>query len=118
MRILFLDDDPTRHRSFAQKNIGRVVHHVYDFYEFTKALDESETFDEIWLDHDLSWEAAMGRPGEFERTGYDAACYLASKPEKHPRFVIIHSWNPVGALRMRDALRDAGLNPLVQPFGI
>lgn len=97
---------------------------VRNFEEFTyliaKVFKESSILEikEISFDHDLSYEHYQAYHSEVdltkfkfkEKTGYDCACWFISKcldkgvhPDSLPKFTV-HSYNPVGARRIADAL--------------
>jgi hypothetical protein len=65
------------------------------------------------LDHDLAplhyTEAFYG-----EGTGLEVAKHIAAM-EEPPSMVIVHSWNSVGAMKMMEELRAAGVNCVRQP---
>jgi hypothetical protein len=128
MRLLILDDDPSRHAHFAKKFAEHERVHCFTFDEFERELLYGERFHATLLDHDL---ADFGTPSVIEGcsvygsqesqelTGTDAALLMANRllPEKRPDQVVIHSWNIPGAARMAAILRDAGFeNVVVQPF--
>jgi CheY-like chemotaxis protein len=119
MRILFLDDDPLRHEAFAEqaKVGGHEAAHALTFGEFM-GLTDGKQWDEVWLDHDLNDHDAVSRwtdmYGDGEQNGVDAARWLAAQlPEHRPSKVVIHSWNPTGAARMRAVLEEAGFKDIV-----
>jgi CheY-like chemotaxis protein len=123
MRILFLDDDDLRHEVFAEqaKAGGHEAFHARTLGEFM-GLTDGKHFDEVWLDHDLNdfqheskWTDMYG---DGEQNGVDAARWLAAQlPEHRPSKVVIHSWNPTGAARMRATLEEAGFKDvLVEEF--
>jgi CheY-like chemotaxis protein len=125
VRILILDDNPERHKVFAGVLKREVLVHV-----FVAALQSQEPFDLVYLDHDLGDFAAADTYDDYgdgmysggskrEYTGADVAWFIARKLDqsKWPTRIIIHSWNPDGARRMRDTLQDAGLSCVCQPFG-
>jgi hypothetical protein len=108
-RILFLDDDPARHRKFQMEHIGCDVTYVMTYEGCVEALETQDAFDEAHLDHDLSEQAAAGCPAAGEKTGTDVAAFIASLgPEKWPDMIIIHSFNDEGRRRMRRILRESG----------
>lgn len=113
MKILFLDDDEVRHRSMMPKLIGHDVVQAYSAEEAIKALEVSEAFDLVFLDHDLSNEhyasAVTGEVGELEGTGYDVAVFIAEtlQRDRLPKAVVVHTMNPSGASRMMAALYPA-----------
>lgn len=109
MKILFLDDDKTRHESFRtkSKNWPHDITYVWTAYKAIRAL-EKEYFHEVFLDHDLGPQQEMNLPDTGEGSGYDVALFIATMSrDKRPISVIIHSWNPAGADRMASALRKA-----------
>ena len=105
--ILFLDDMEWRHQQF-----GRVADHVPDVWVqkvFTAssaiALLDSEHFDQVFLDHDLSEEDIM--------MDVDAASTVATgmtvvdhilEMKRPPSQIVVHSCNTVAACRMADKL--------------
>lgn len=119
MKILFLDDDPTRHTRFKQAHIGSDVTYVWTAEEAIKALNEN-VFDEVSLDHDLAAQLNMQLPAVGEGSGYDVALFIAGLPEdKLPKVAVIHSFNPEGAHRMGMALKDCrerGMRVYMDPF--
>jgi hypothetical protein len=117
MKILFLDDDATRHKRFLMANIGRDVHQAWDYEQACRALD-AHVFDEAHLDHDLSDMAAAGMPAKDEKTGTHVAEYIAAMLEsQRPRLVVLHSFNDAGWRRMGRILHDAGVRCVRQQFG-
>jgi CheY-like chemotaxis protein len=118
-KILVLDDDEDRHKGFVKALRNEQVTHVHDYQEAIDALDK-ETFEEIYLDHDLSdfGESTTGY-GEAERTGADVALYIARMlpKDKRPKIVHIHSWNPVGAHNIAVTLESAGIPYVREPYG-
>lgn len=113
MRLLFLDDDEERHEVTRQRVEATHVRSVAEMAELIK----THTFDVMSLDHDLEDLHYGCYDEQFERTGLDAVKLIIALPlERRPELVIVHSWNPVGARRMCDALRDANVNHVYQPF--
>ena len=102
MKVLFLDDDPERHKLF-RIHYGSVhdCTYVWSYNEAVNVLQTSSVFDEAWLDHDLSESAAIGKPKPGEKTGTHVAEFIAGmSSDTLPKKIIIHSFNPVGARRM------------------
>lgn len=122
MRILVLDDSVERHKTFRQNLIGHEkVIHVHTHDEAERAIQEHE-FDLMFLDHDLNFEAfksvKVDENGvEWELTGADVAKLVAALPkEKHPKRVIIHSYNPSGAFNILMILQAVGIKAVRDPF--
>ncbi len=116
MKILFLDDNPERHKRFLMNRIGMDVTQAWTCEEACKLLSEV-VFDVAYLDHDLSDEAAAGIPGQFEKTGTNVAEFIASMEEDmRPKYVIIHSFNDYGRRRMASILSMAGVPTMIEPF--
>lgn len=75
------------------------------------------------LDHDLGFEdvdpdapgAHMLR-GSGPQTGYDLVRWMVSEEGVVPDTVVLHSWSPVGAERMRALLADHGHDATVAPY--
>jgi hypothetical protein len=66
------------------------------------------------LDHDLSIAATMGQPCR-ELTGYDVVLYMEERDIWPPRGVAVHSMNPAGAARMRQAIQRRYGRTFVSP---
>ncbi len=124
MRILVLDDDKNRHKTFARNLIGNEhVVHAYTHDEAITALNEQEKFDVVFLDHDLndcehkSLDYSSGYGGPVELTGLHVARHVANLPEeKLPRFAIVHSFNPSGAAHMMTVLRTREMTVIRELF--
>ncbi|MEI7826119.1 MAG: cyclic-phosphate processing receiver domain-containing protein [Chlorobiaceae bacterium] len=119
MTELFLDDDLLRHEVFAEqcKTRGNEPFHAHTIDEFM-GLTDGKHFDIVHLDHDLNDFSFISKftdmYGTGEQNGVDAARWLAVQlPEHRPSKVVIHSWNPSGAARMRAILEEAGFNDIV-----
>jgi CheY-like chemotaxis protein len=107
MRILILDDDPTRGMAFRRVLIGHLVTVVTTAPEAIQRL-AAEDWDATSLDHDLGDEQMVDSgPG----TGWEVARWLAENPTRIPKAVVLHSFNPPGRARMRDLLPDSVLAP-------
>lgn len=119
MNVIFLDDDQERHDAFEKQSVGDVVFHVYNVPEFRTLFRTGVVFDIAYLDHDLGdFDGGGYNFTSVEITGLDAVKFLVALKEdgKEVPFVVVHSWNPIGAKRMCDALEDAGLLHAIQRF--
>lgn len=116
MRILFLDDDEKRHRTFAQDNIGEDVTQVRTIQSCIDAIKNNPKYDLISLDHDLNGQHYVEQA---EGTGTEVALWMAANitPEKMPDRVWLHSYYLDGAKRMRNILVAAGIPARIRPFG-
>ena len=110
MRVFVIDDDPGRHRHFARWFREQELVAVRTVDEAMDALDRGPAFDVAFLDHDLNgFGQTSVMPGLYggqtELTGADVAMFIRNLPRfRRPQRVIIHSWNPPGALGMLHAL--------------
>jgi CheY-like chemotaxis protein len=117
-----LDDDDARHAVFSRILPDCEVTHVYTAREACKSLVESAPFDLVCLDHDLGMfdrRPDVGFVPYFDDgTGTDVAEFIAHylSPEKYPRKILIHSWNPAGARRMAQALWPTKIPVTVKEF--
>lgn len=110
-KILFLDDDETRHRQFKRATLGCLVTQAYSADEAITSL-ATGTFDAAFLDHDLSVEDVMSAPGAktLAPTGQVVADYIASlDATRRPGVVLVHSMNPAGSQSMAAALTAANV---------
>lgn len=94
MKILFLEDDQNRIAKARREFVGDALTVVETAQEAIAALD-SGNFDLASLDHDLGGTVMAESD---ENSGYAVAKHIATM-EQQP-FVIVHSFNPVGANRM------------------
>lgn len=107
LKILILDDDVVRHNLFEKWFPDDERTHVFSAHEASSQL-ESETFEMVFLDHDLNHS---------EFTGQHVARHIAALEwTARPKAVIIHSMNPVGAGRMYQELVDKVDEVSIIPF--
>lgn len=102
-RILFLDDDPERHRLIA-KSIPEARH----VHTATEAIDElrAKPWDAVMLDYDLDQFGAVD-PG----TGEDVVDWVIMHPVRFRNTTfIIHSHNWIFGPLMLAKLSDAGFH--------
>lgn len=118
MRVLILDDIQERHDAFGKLHEADECVHAYTHEQACDALLNQEPFDLAYLDHDLADFQSTGYMGNEERTGTDVCVFLVRFVDKdrRPERVVIHSWNPDGARRMRRILQDAGVSAVCRPF--
>ena len=110
--ILFLDDMEDRHREFMRAVRGthayaHAVVRVYTARDAIKAL-ESQRFDQVFLDHDLSLDDIMIKVGADSKvpTGMQVVDHIL-KMEHPPGHVVVHSCNGPAAREMEDRLRES-----------
>lgn len=111
--ILFLDDMAARHGQFVDmtyactKDKDIVVRHVYNYLGAVEAFFEINTWDVMFLDHDLAEEDQMCTPGFTNRhkTGTDIAHYMIEHDIKS-ELIVLHSFNPSGRRRMSQILQE------------
>lgn len=123
MNILFLDDMIERWEIFKEVSDygGHTTQWVKTAEEAVEALTD-KSFDIVFLDHDLSYEHYVAKDGDYGsiKTGQYVADYIAEEllQSNMPKYVIIHSMNPVGSKNMRQSLlkRYTGLNLINIPF--
>ena len=119
MKILFLDDDKTRHQVF-------LTH--YGQFENTRCFGAEEAIDKmannsydlIFLDHDLSENYANSRPSQLDGTYVAGMMIFNDHIFRHNReaTVILHSLNPKGAKEMYDTLKMGRYsNVIIAPLG-
>lgn len=101
LKMLFLDDEPVRHETFAGCYEGHEIWHAYNLIQFQKALDRCEHFDVVSFDYDLG-------PNE---NGHDCAMEMLQRLpfERWPKVAWVHSWNPTGAIHLLETLKRSGI---------
>lgn len=115
-KLLFLDDDPQRHKVFGDIVLGAVNHEV-DVTQVMNAKDAIQAltdndFDLIFLDHDLGLQQMES--SLVENSGYKVACFIEENFEESPP-IVLHTMNTVGVQNMMRALRNHEV--IVAPFG-
>lgn len=116
IRVFLLDDDRRRHRWFAKRFHGDFVDVAVDVKQ-AQAFLTANSYDAIFLDHDLHPEHYDTDSRDDERTGYAIALWLAAHPELQPASTImVHTRNADGAMRMVEELRRAGRTADYVPF--
>ena len=116
IRVFLLDDDKRRHRWFETRFKGDlldVADNVAQAQEFLAA----NSYDAIFLDHDLHPEHYNTSSRDDERTGYAIASWLAANPQlQRASTILVHTRNADGAMRMVEELRSAGRTADYVPF--
>ena len=116
IRVFLLDDDTRRHDWFAKRFEGDYLDVAEDVARAQELLREN-TYDAIFLDHDLLPEHYGAESDDDERTGYAVALWLASQPGlQRASTIMVHTRNADGAIRMVEELRRAGRQAEYVPF--
>jgi len=116
IRVFLLDDDTRRHRWFSARFKGDFVD-VADNVKQAREFLEANSYDAIFLDHDLHPEHYNSESRDDTRTGYAIALWLAANPELQPAStILVHTRNADGAMRMVEELRRAGRTADYVPF--
>jgi CheY-like chemotaxis protein len=116
IRIFLLDDDKRRHRWFSARFKGDFVD-VADNVEQAQKLLSANSYDAIFLDHDLHPEHYNAESHDDERTGYAVASWLAANPQlQRASTILVHTRNADGAMRMVEEMRRAGRTADYVPF--
>lgn len=116
IRVFLLDDDARRHKWFAVRFKGDFIHMAKTVEQAQKLLSEN-SYDAIFLDHDLHPEHYASFEEDDERTGYAIAAWLAENPNLQPAStILVHTRNADGAMRMVEEMRRAGRSAEYVPF--
>lgn len=116
IRVFLLDDDKRRHRWFAARFKGDFIHVANNVTQAREFL-ENNSYDVLFLDHDLHPEHYASPSEDDERTGYAIAQWLAAKPElQRASTILVHTRNADGAIRMVEELRRSGRAAEYVPF--
>lgn len=107
--VFLLDDDRRRHRWFKKRFEGDEVF-VAETVEEAKKLLTEQSYDAIFLDHDLLPEHyESNNHDDFGRTGYAIAEWLNERKElQRASTIIVHTRNADAAIRMVEKLRESG----------
>lgn len=115
MKILFLDDDPSRRRYARDYFLGHELSEAETAEQAIGLLKKYSPYDLVMLDHDLGGKTFV--PSD-EVSGYHVAEYIAGMlADVCPKSVIVHSYNFAGADRMMRVL--TGIVPVeYRPFSV
>ena len=109
--VFLLDDDDRRHRWFERRFAGDAVTIAETVDEAKKCLAE-QTFDAIFLDHDLLPHHYVSNDhDDHANTGYAIAEWLNENPDvQRAATIIVHTRNADAAIPMVMKLRESGRN--------
>jgi CheY-like chemotaxis protein len=113
MKILFLDDDSIRIKQARVDFENEALSVAETAEQAIRLLEKYSPYDVISLDHDLGGKIYC--PSD-DMSGYAVAEYISKmSKEKMPKQVVVHSFNPDGAAKMKKVLQ--GVVPVLQqPF--
>ena len=116
IRVFLLDDDTRRHEWFSKRFKGDLVDIADDVERAVQYLS-ANSYDAIFLDHDLHPEHYHADSHDDERTGFAVASWLAANPElQRASTILVHTRNADGAIRMVEELRKSGRSADYVPF--
>ena len=109
--IFVLDDDHRRHRWFKKKFEGDEVD-LAETVEEAKVFLEENSYDAIFLDHDLlPHHYESNEHTDYANTGYAIAEWLDERRDLHrAATIIVHTRNADAAIPMVQKLRESGRN--------
>lgn len=107
--VFLLDDDRRRHRWFKKRFEGDEIIIAETVEEAKKCLSE-ESFDAIFLDHDLlPHHYESNSHDDFDNTGFAIAKWLNENKElQRAATIIVHTRNADAAIPMVETLRKTG----------
>ena len=116
IRVFLLDDDLRRHKWFAERFKGDFIDMAHNVSQAQQLLGEN-SYDAIFLDHDLHPEHYKSLDRDDERTGYAIASWLAANPDlQRASTILVHTRNADGAMRMVEEMRRSGRSAEYVPF--
>ena len=117
INIFLLDDDRRRHRWFAKRFDGDDLD-IAETVDEAKEFLEENSYDAIFLDHDLLPEHYKSNEhDDFARTGYAIAEWLNENKEiNRAATIIVHTRNADAAIKMVEKLRETGRQVEYVPF--
>ena len=116
IRVFLLDDDKRRHEWIASRFKGDFIDMAHNV-EQAQELLSTNSYDAIFLDHDLHPEHYNSINHDDTRTGFAIASWLASNPElQRAATIMVHTRNADGAMRMVEEMRRAGRSAEYLPF--
>lgn len=117
IKIFVLDDDALRHKWFQKRFKNDEIDIAEDVAGAKEFLTEN-TYDAIFLDHDLLPEHyEKQEEHDDDRTGFAVAQWLSANPKISPAAKItVHTRNDHAAMRMIEKLRESKRNVEYIPF--
>jgi CheY-like chemotaxis protein len=116
IRVFLLDDDSRRHKWFAERFKGDFIDMAQNVTQAQQLLEQN-SYDAIFLDHDLHPEHYNSLDRDDERTGYAIASWLAANPDmQRASTILVHTRNADGAMRMVEQMRRSGRSAEYVPF--
>lgn len=109
--VFLLDDDRRRHRWFQKRFEGDALD-VAETVEAAKEFLAAETYDAIFLDHDLlPHHYETNDHDDYASTGFAIAEFLNDRPDlQRAATIIVHTRNADAAIPMVQKLRESGRN--------
>lgn len=107
LRVFVLEDDGSRMHWFFDVHYKN-ADHASNAAAAIELLGKN-TYDLIWLDHDLGDATLYG-------TGADVARFIADSGNTDA-YIVVHSWNPAGADNMMSILKDCS-RTYARPIGM
>jgi CheY-like chemotaxis protein len=107
--VMLLDDDERRHRWFRKRFVGDDLEIAVNVEEAKRLLTEN-TYDAIFLDHDLlPLHYESNDHGDSANTGYAVAEWLRERSDlQRGVTIIVHTRNADAAIPMVEMLRQSG----------
>ena len=107
--VMLLDDDKRRHRWFDKRFSGDELD-IAETVEEAKVLLAENTYDAIFLDHDLlPHHYESNDHDDFASTGYAIAEFLNERADlQRAATIIVHTRNADAAIPMVQKLRESG----------
>lgn len=115
--VFLLDDDRRRHRWFSKRFEGDELD-IAETVEEAKIFLAENTYDAIFLDHDLlPHHYESNDHNDFASTGYAIAEFLDAERElQRAATIIVHTRNADAAIPMVQKLRESGRSVEYVPF--
>lgn len=109
--VFLLDDDRRRHKWFEKRFVGDELV-IAETVEEAKEHLSGETYDAIFLDHDLLPEHYKSNDhDDYANTGFAIAEFLTERRElQRAATIIVHTRNADAAIPMVQKLRETGRN--------
>ena len=107
--VFLLDDDRRRHRWFQKRFEGDELY-IAETVEQAKELLQENSYDAIFLDHDLlPHHYESNEHDDFASTGYAIAEFLdENRNIQRASTIIVHTRNADAAIRMVEKIRESG----------
>ncbi len=116
MKIFILEDSKFRSKRFRKQFKDDHIVICSSVFNAMLHLETNELdYDAMHLDHDLDGKILCSRKTWCTGLNFVTIAYDKIRAMKNLKLIVIHSWNPLGAYRMKKVLKSTGKKDIWRP---